>query len=60
MINRLFKLYSQGMCVAGCAAMSFLTLGYLADDIHKIEKKKIINDYEKQINKLKLENSMIK
>jgi hypothetical protein len=56
MFIKLYRIYSQGICVAGCASMSFLTLGYLVDDIHKLEKKKIINDYEKQINKLKLDN----
>lgn len=60
MFNRLFKLYGQGLCVGGCATMSFLTLGYLADDIHKMEKKQIINNYETQINRLKLESNMTK
>lgn len=63
MFNRLYKLYNiygQGLGVGGCATMSFLTLGYLADDIHKIEKKQIIHNYETQINRLKLESNMTK
>jgi hypothetical protein len=44
MFNRLYKLYNiygQGLGVGGCVTMSFLTLGYLADDIHKIEKNRL-------------------
>ena len=60
MFNRLFKIYGQGLYVGGCATMSFITLGYLSNDIHKMEKKQIINNYEIQINKLKLESNMTK
>ena len=52
MLSKLCKVYSQGLYVAGCASMSILILGYLMDDIHKIEKNKIIKHYENKINKL--------
>lgn len=55
MISKVYRLYSQGICVAGCASVSFLTLGYLSDDIHKMQKKEIINNYETQIKNIKLD-----
>lgn len=60
-----YKKFSQGISVAICAAMSAGTLGYMMLDSHKMEKKQIINDYEKQIKvlndeieKLKLEREL--
>jgi hypothetical protein len=47
-----YKQFSQGISVAVCAAMSAATMGYMMCDAHKIEKKQIRNDYEKQIKVL--------
>jgi hypothetical protein len=58
MLYRLYTKYNQGLYVGGCAFMSIMTLGYLANDIHKMEKKQIIQYYEKQINELKIQNSI--
>jgi hypothetical protein len=58
MLYRIYNKYNQGLYVGGCAVMSILTLGYLANDTHKIEKKQIINYYEKQINELKLKENI--
>jgi hypothetical protein len=61
----LYKQFSQGASVAICAAMSAGTLGYMMLDSHKMEKKQIRIDYEKQIKvlnneieKLKLERTL--
>lgn len=62
----LYKQFSQGASVAICAAMSASTLGYMMLDSHKMEKKQLRADYEKQIRalndeirKLKIENPKI-
>jgi len=49
------KQFSQGLYVAGAAITSFLTLGYMLSDIHKIEIKQLKNNYESEIKKLKQE-----
>ncbi len=61
----LYKQFSQGASVAICATMSASTLGYMMLDSHKMEKKQIRIDYEKQIKvlnneieKLKLERAL--
>jgi hypothetical protein len=63
----IYKQFSQGISVAICAAMSTGTLGYMMLDSHKMEKKQIRSDYEKQIKvlneeieKLKMENAEIR
>jgi hypothetical protein len=48
-MQALYREFSQGISVAICAAMSASTLGYMMLDSHKIEKKQLRNDYEKQI-----------
>ena len=53
MIVSFYRQFSQGISVAGCAAVSFVTIGYILDDAHKIEKRKIVEDYEKQLTVLK-------
>jgi hypothetical protein len=60
MIGTFYRQFSQGISVAGCAAISFLTIGYISDDAHKLEKRKIVEDYEKQLTVLKDENKKIK
>ncbi len=62
-----YKQFSQGISVAVCAAMSAGTLGYMMCDAHKMEKKQIRMDYEKQIKvlngeieKLRLEKAKLK
>jgi hypothetical protein len=47
-----YRQFSQGISVATCAAMSTLTLAYMVNDIHNIEKKQIKSTYEKQIRVL--------
>lgn len=48
-MQAIYREFSQGISVAICAAMSASTLGYMMLDSHKIEKKQLRNDYEKQI-----------
>lgn len=55
-----YRQFSQGLSVAGCAAMSILTLGYMLDDSHKIEKRQIKSTYEKQIKVLNEEIESLK
>lgn len=61
----LYKQFSQGIMVGGCALISFGTLGYMINDSHKIQKKQIQTKYEKQIldlnneiNKLRVEDKL--
>jgi hypothetical protein len=56
----LYRQFSQGISVAGCAIMSFVTLGYMVNDIHTNEKKQIKSTYEKQIRVLNEEIDMLK
>lgn len=51
-MQALYREFSQGISVAICAAMSASTLGYMMLDSHKMEKKQLQNDYEKQIRSL--------
>jgi hypothetical protein len=48
----LYKQFSQGLYVTACSLVSFSTLGYMINDIHKLEKKQIKSTYEKQITVL--------
>lgn len=48
----LYKQFRQGLSVAVCASMTMMTLGWMMDDAHRIEKKQIRNDYENQIRAL--------
>jgi hypothetical protein len=50
-----------------CGIITLTTLGYMSNDVHKIEIRNITKDYENkikflntEIDKLKLENSLIK
>jgi hypothetical protein len=63
----LYRKFSQGLSVAVCASMTIMTLGYMCNDAHKVEKRQLQANYENQItvlhdeiNKLKLESSKIK
>jgi hypothetical protein len=56
----LYRQFSQGISVAGCAIMSFVTLGYMVNDIHTNEKKQIKSTYEKQIKVLNEEIEKLK
>lgn len=58
MMQALYREFSQGISVAICATMSASTLGYMMLDSHKMEKKQLRNDYEKQIQSLN--NEIIK
>lgn len=56
----IYRQFSQGISVATCAAVSFITLNWMMIDVHRIEKKKIrteyenrISNYEKEIHNLK-------
>jgi hypothetical protein len=49
MIVALYRQFNQGIAVAGCALMSFSTLGYMINDSHQIEKKQIRLMYENKI-----------
>lgn len=60
MIVSFYRQFSQGISVAGCAAVSFVTIGYILGDAHKIEKRKIAEEYEKQVTVLKDEIKRIK
>ena len=63
----LYRQFSQGIAVSVCASMSFVTLGYMMNDSHRIEKKQLANEYENRIQalndkitKLRLENDKLK
>ncbi len=63
----LYRQFSQGIAVSVCASMSFMTLGYMMNDSHRIEKKQLTNEYENKIkalndkiDKLRLENDKLK
>jgi hypothetical protein len=56
----IYKQFSQGILVAGCAITSFVTLNWMMCDVHRIELKQIrcgyesrISNYEKEIHNLK-------
>ena len=58
--HNIFRQYKQGLAVACCSMSSGLTLGYMCEDLNKFNTKKIITQYENEINTLKQENSMLK
>jgi len=67
MLTQIYKKFGQGILVTGCSITSFITLGWLMTDVHRIELNKTRTDYEKQIkelnneiNNLKLENAVSK
>ena len=51
-IRMFLKQISQGLYVTVGAISSFLTLGYMINDNHKIEVKYLKNNYETEIKKL--------
>ncbi len=60
MIISLYRQFSQGITVAGCALISFSTLSYIMCDSYKINKKLIINQYEEKIRQLNIEIETLK
>jgi hypothetical protein len=60
MIFGFYRQFSQGISVAICASMSAGVLSYMILDTHKIEKKQIKNEYEKQIKILNEELNKLK
>lgn len=60
MLLNIYKQFGQGISVGGCAVMSILTLSYMANDIHTMEKKQIKSTYEKQIKVLNEEIDKLK
>ncbi len=60
MITSFCKRFSQGLYVTGCATASFMTLSYMLCDSHKMEKKRIRNDYENKIKELNGEIKALK
>lgn len=54
------KQYSQGLYVTCAALTSFLTVGYMVNDIHKMEKKRLTKEYEEQIKQLTNEMNNLK
>lgn len=46
----IYRQFNQGISVAGCAIVSFMTLGWMMLDVHRIEKKQIRSDYENKIS----------
>jgi hypothetical protein len=55
-----YRQFSQGISVVGCSVTSFITLGWMMLDVHRLEKKQIrmeydnkISNYEKEIHNLK-------
>lgn len=49
MFVRALAEYSQALVVAGCAVTSFATIGWMVNDVHLQEKKKIHQNYESKI-----------
>lgn len=60
MLLPIYRQFSQGIYVATAALTSILTLGYMTDDIHRIEKKQLRMKYEEQISQLNSEMEMLK
>jgi hypothetical protein len=46
--------------VAGCALTSFLTMGWMVNDIHLREKRQLQQEYEYKISNLSKEIAMMK
>lgn len=53
-ITMLGKQYSQGLMVAGCAASSALTMGFMWDETVRYEKRQLIKKYENEISNLNM------
>jgi hypothetical protein len=49
MFARVFVKYNQAFIVAGCAMTSFVTLGWMVNDIHLREKAQLKREYENKI-----------
>lgn len=47
--------YDQAIIVAGCAMTSFMTIGWMVNDIHLREKDVLRKKYETTIEQLKQE-----
>jgi hypothetical protein len=60
MLVRTFAKYEQAIVVAGCSLTSFVTMGWMINDIQMREKKELIMNYEKKIKTLKEENRGLK
>lgn len=56
----IYRQFSQGLSVAGCAVMSAVTLGYMMNDCYNMEKRQIKSTYEKQIKVLNEEIEQLK
>ena len=66
MFTRVFAKYNQALIVGGCAMTSFVTMGWMVNDIHLREKAQLKSEYEnkievltKQIEVLKVNNGDI-
>jgi hypothetical protein len=55
---QVFRKFSQGIIIGGCALTSFITLSYIINDAHRLEKKQIIAKYDAKI--AELEKRMLK
>lgn len=60
MIVSFYRKFNQGIIVAGCAMTSFVTLGWMMLDVHRLEKKELINKYESKISNYEKEINNLK
>jgi hypothetical protein len=60
MFSRIFAKYEQAIVVGGCSLISFVTMGWMIEDIQRQENKRIIINYEKKILTLTEENKGLK
>jgi hypothetical protein len=60
MFSRVFAKYEQAIVVTGCSLTSFVTMGWMINDIQMREKKQLVINYEKKIKTLTEENKGLK
>jgi hypothetical protein len=60
MLATVYRKYDQALIVAGCALTSFLTMGWMVNDIHLREKRQLRQEYECKISNLTKEIAMMK
>lgn len=60
MFRRVFVKYNQALIVGGCAVTSFVTMGWMVNDIHLREKAQIKKDYENKLEVLTREIQELK
>jgi hypothetical protein len=60
MFRRVFAKYDQALIVAGCAMTSFVTMGWMVNDIHLREKANLKMEYENKIQGLTQEIQELK